>query len=647
MMTNRIPRTSSGLLLLLAFVLVAAGIVTTPTESVSAAGNTYFFSTAGTYNASGESEDEASSSFAKALSLMVDGNTILFKRGEKWDIPLQTLDLRGKNNVKISSYPDDNNIAKPIISSLALLGSGGWTADGSGTNRWKLPLNASYTDLFRVFVDNVPFVDVRNQPTPDPTDNPKTPIGSAATPLLVDSPNEFLFKDGVLYVYFTATPYNVHVLPATAAHATGIPLVQMENSNHVKISNIELRGGSRYSIINVEAPSSDVRIDDNTIGWSGTEAAGVVVLNYEGKNGTTPNTDYVSNIYIRGNVIDKIFTDAENNTVLTTGGSNGITLANGVDGGLIQGNIVKNWGHSGIELTSDSAAQGIHGVKHIIVENNNVSGGESGYMHAIDVVGYPGLTTHNIVRRNYMSSLTAMMHWAGSNNYFYSNIVNQVTGTELREIGHSYAPHGVDLIPSMTDKGMQEARDNWIVNNTFANIAGSSLWIDDWETILGNATSNPDVTNIQVVNNIMYNYGPDDIPGHVPYGLRIGVGAGGVVKVRNNNFWDPDATSPSTAVVSDFKTQPYNAAGLNGATGCGAYCTNNTQLEPHFFGGNGAIVNPFELTAASDSSLKYGGADLRNYLPADFGDFLDFNGNSWKFDEPGKGASRGAIQYGN
>lgn len=642
MMMNRISRTSSGLLLLLAFVLVAAGIVTTPSESVSAAGTTYYFSTAGTYNASGESEQEASNSFAKALSLMVDGNTILFKRGEKWDIPLQTLDLRGKENIKISSYPDDDNIAKPIISNLALLGSG-WTADGSGTNRWKLTLNASYTDLFRVFVDNVPFVDVRNQPTLDTTDNPKTPIGSAATPLLVDSPNEFLFKDGVLYVYFTAAPYNVHVLPATAAHATGIPLVLMENSNHVTISNIDLRGGSQYSVVNVEAPSSDIRIDGNTIGWSGTEAGGVVVINYEGKNGTAPNMDYVSDINIRWNVIDKKFTDAENNTVLTTGGSNGITLANGVEGGLIQGNIIKNWGHSGIELTSDSAATGIHGVHNLIVETNNISGGESGYMHAIDVVGYPGLTTHNIVRRNYMSSLTAMMHWAGSHNYFYSNIVNQVTGTELAAIGHSYAPHGVDLIPWNTDKGLVEARDNWIVNNTFANISGSSLWIDDWQTINGLAASNPDVTNIQVINNIMYNYGPDDIPGHVPYGLRIGVGAGGVVKVRNNNFWDPDATSPSTAVVSDFKTQPYNAAGLNGATGCGANCSNNTQLDPYFDDG----IYTFKLTASSDSSLKYGGADLRPYLPADFGVFLDFNGNPWKFDEPGKGASRGAIQYGN
>lgn len=568
---------------------------------------TYYFSTSGSDSNSGLDPSAPKQNLSTAASLALPGNTILFKRGDAWYEPAANpapLDLRNKNGaadnfIRFDAYGDG---AKPVISSLALLDNAGWT-NVAGTTRWQHSATG-FSDAWRLFVDGVSKYKVNTS-------------NSSANENDVDQPHEWYIKpvtagsSSIVYVNTgsaTVAPKNVEVHPVSARS-----VVLMDNTHYVSMRNLDFRGGSQYNVVYVEAPSSDLVFDENII--QRANGSGLLVSNLE-----SAANEYVSNVTITNNLVDKVWSTQENDSNIGLSGD-GIFILHAVDTGLIRGNVVRNWGHVGITLSSYRA--GFHGVHNFIVEQNDVSAASSGYMHAFDVDGFEGLTTHNTLRRNFFHDYTSTCHAQGSDNKYYSNIFVGVTLTTQPK--QSQQPWGLDLIPwKYTDGNWMSAHDNHIVNNTFVSIQQYPIVIGD------DATSTSPVANNVIANNIIYSYG-------VSFGGEIGLSVLPTVRgdtpVRNNNFWDFNPNAPVARYRNANTADNYTAAQLNSAYP--QFCSGNVQVDPAFAD---VAQRDFRLTASSPAAVKSGGLDISAEMGAGF---VDFNGNPWNPGSP----SIGALQF--
>jgi hypothetical protein len=577
------------------------------------AATTYYFSqSAGSDSNNGTDSTTAKKSISAALALMGSGNTILFKRGDQWYLPLFSLDLTGKSNFTINAYGSPS-LAKPVLAGMSILTNTSWVYDG--LFKWRYAI--TYDSIFRVIVNGATKMNLKYE------------INKTNSKDSLKTTSEYYFDTAAknLYLYTgssTVGPQNVEIVPGSITYPNGLSTVLMSGTSTVTIHNIDFRGGSKWNIMAVYAPSNNIIIDNCTIQRASSFASGLLV-------GDTlkSSTNYVSHITVTNNVVDKSFSTLENSTWKTLSGD-GIFFLNAVDTGTISGNTIFNWGHLGISLTSYYAVSpNIHGVHHVTVEQNDVSAGVSAYTHALDVSGLPGLTTYNVIKRNNFHDYTTTCHLQGSNNLFFSNIFNGVIATT--KAGQSIQPFGGDVVPWRRPEGIMEAKDNWILNNTFANTGGYSLWIGWNDSAM---KYNTNVTNNKIANNIMYNF--KDFPMALDtLALDIDTTADGTNYYRNNNFYAGD----STGWVVRYKKYPfYSASGFNTALGCNGDCTNNTQSNPQFTG-------YFVLGNSIPTALKTGGIDYSSlicpaYIP--LSEFVDYLGNQWRTGSPGP--SRGAVQ---
>ena len=580
---------------------------------------TYYFSTSGSDANSGLSISSPKKSIAAANELMGDGNIILFKRGDTWYFPKGTIVLDNRSNFTIDAY---GNGKRPVIAGMALIDDT-WTYEGK--NIWSNP--TGYNDALRVFVNNDSRISLH-----DKANN---------NPVLADlnTTDEYFFDGatGKLYIQHTSAkvpPKNVAMIPAWPAP----PLVSMLNTTNVTLRNIEFWGGGNVSTIRIYAPSSNILIDKCII--TRANLIGIYVTN------TQQNMDVVENLVIQECIIDKSWTLAENNIkpeVILDG--DGVSFSQGVKGSVIRNCKITNWGHDGISILATSYSTGIYGVKYNKIEGNDISAGNSGYMHAFAVLGYKDLAMYNIFKRNYCHDFTTCNNIGGNNNFVFSNIFASVKVSKLLQ--HSQDPHAMNIATwTLRDKnGLRstlECKNNWIVNNTIYNTDTYSFRLDrsDEELDVTSHSSN------QIHNNLALNYGLDttytiDNPTSTQplrLGLRIlnSVSAG-LTYFRNNNFWVAWDTS-SSHTVALYKRSFYNAAQLTNCLECGAdKVTGNTQLNPFL----GKFYN---LTTTSSASLRSGGylykPDITaSGLPA--AEYVDYYGKPW----PDINISVGAIQY--
>ncbi|CAI6079335.1 right-handed parallel beta-helix repeat-containing protein [Cohnella sp. JJ-181] len=599
----------------LALLLLAIGLgsIAVPQPKLAlAAGTTYYFSTTGNDTNNGTSVLTPKQSITAANALLSAGNTVLFKRGDAWyknsvDSVNGTganiggsLILYGRkgtltNPITIGAYGTG---AKPMISTTHLLDDAGWIYDGS-SNRWKHAL-PSNTDALRLFVNGVSKYKVNT-------------TNSSANETHVDQTYEWYINPTTGWVYANSGssasgPKNVELILASNAAP-----VSMGNTEYVTVQNLDIKGG----VVSVDSPSAHITIDNNTIRQS--NQTGIRVYN----SSTTNFTAHVSNITITNNVIDKVWTTYENDPAIFLSGD-GIYMHDAAEGGLIRGNKIVNFGHSGIELAS-TISTSYHGVHHVIVEQNDVSAGDSGYMHAFGVYGLPGETTDNMIRRNYFHNFTSVSHAGGSDNQFYSNIFAGVKLTPQPK--HSQQPYALDIAPW----GSMEARDLYIVNNTFLNTDHFSIQVTDYNA----APSN--VTNNVIANNIFGQYGfNDNANGAIgEVALDVSNAVTGTLYVNNNAFWD---SSSNVARFKDIsRSVLYDIDGLNS-------CPHTT---PDTCDANLKVNDPgfvdyanrdFRLSASS--LVKASGTNA--YAAALGSGFVDFYGNPWHPTTP----SIGAIQYG-
>ena len=586
---------------------------------IPAAATTYYFSTSGSDLNNGLSSATAKKSIEAANELMVDGNTILFKRGDIWYLPQGTIKMDNRSNFTLDAY---GNGKRPIIAGFALIDDT-WTYEGK--NIWSNP--TGYGDALRVFVNNVSRISLN-----DKVNN---------NPVLADlnTTDEYFFDTATskLYIQHTSAktpPKNVIMLPAWPAP----PLVSMLNTTNVTLRNIEFWGGGNVSTIRIYAPSSNILIDKCIITRS--NLIGIFAVNLQ------QTMDVVENLVIQECIIDKAWTLAENNlkpSVILDG--DGIAFAQGVKGCVVKNCKITNWGHDGISVLASTYTTGIYGVKYNKIEGNDISAGNSAYMHAFGVAGFKDMAMYNIFKRNYCHGFSSANTIGGNTNFVFSNIFADVTVSPLLQ--HSQAPHAINIATwTIKDKngisGALESKNNWIVNNTIYNT-------DTYSFKFERSDADGDVTTLadnQIHNNLLLNWGMDtafatDDPNSKPplrLGIRIltNVGAG-LTFFRNNNFW-ADWDTANTRRVALYRSSYYDATQLNNCAECGpGNVTGNTQLNPHL----GKFYN---LTSTSSALLRSGGYSYRPGIVAaglPSAEFVDYYGKRW----PDQGLSVGAMQY--
>ena len=578
----------------LIFSIVISFLAATPLKAT-----TYYFSTSGEDSNVGTDSSHPKKSLTEASNLALIGNTLLFKRGDTWYNPFQSFDLRGKSGTKENPIIIDayGTGAKPIIATLDLLEDAGWTNIG-GTNTWEHSVDG-YSDAFRLFINGTSKYKVNTS-------------NGSNTELAVDMPYEWYIKGliakqkGMVYVNtgsLGTPPKNVEVHPVGS-----VTTLIMQNSHYITIRNMDFRGGSQSNVIYIESPSSDLTIDNCIV--KEANGSGILVTNL-----TSNTANFVSRVNITNNFVDKVWTSYENDPNILLSGD-GIFILHAVDSALIKGNVVRNWGHVGITLSS--YAYGYSGVHNIIVEQNDVSNGASGYMHALDVNGFDGYTTNNIIRRNYFHDYTSTVHLQGNDNQCYSNIFAGVRLTSQPK--HSQQPWGLDLIPwKYTDGHWMAAHDNYIVNNTIVDCDSYPFVMSD------NSSSSSSVDNNIIANNIMYKYGS-------AIGLNITPEVRGLIWVQNNDIWNFDASS----AVARYKNNPpyYTSSKMNEANPI--YCNGNIQVDPFF---SNFADRDLRLTKNSADELRKGGTNKYETILGH--EFTDYFGRPWDSEHP----SMGAIQY--
>jgi hypothetical protein len=598
-----------NILLLLSFIVFSNHSIAT----------TYYFSTSGSDSNNGLSSAAPKKSIAAANELMGSGNKILFKRGDIWYIPQGTIKLDNKSNCTLDAY---GNGKRPVIAGMALIDDT-WTYEGK--NIWSNP--TGYGDALRVFVNNISRISLN-----DKADN---------NPVLADlnTTDEYWFDQstGKLYIQHTSAktpPKNVVMIAAWPAP----PLVSMSNTTDVTLRNIEFWGGGNVSTIRIYAPSSNILIEKCIV--TRANLIGIFAVNLQ------QTMDVVENLVIQDCIIDKAWTLAENNlkpSVILDG--DGIALAEGVKQSVVRNCKITNFGHDGISVLVTTYTTGIYGVKFNRIEGNDISAGNSAYMHAFSVEGYKDMAMYNIFKRNYCHGFSSANTIGGNTNFVFSNIFANVTVSPLLQ--HSQAPHAINVATwTIKDKNgtsaALESKNNWIVNNTIYNTDTYSFKFD-------RSDADGDVTTLsgnQIHNNLLLNWGMDtafamDDPNSIPP-LRLGLRiinnvASGLNFFHNNNFWVEWDTS-STRRVALYRTRFYTAAQLNNCAECGpGNVTGNTQLNPQL----GKFYN---LTSTASALLRSGGYSYKSGIIAaglPSAEFVDYYGKAW----PDPNISVGAIQY--
>ncbi|MEP7257972.1 MAG: right-handed parallel beta-helix repeat-containing protein [Flavitalea sp.] len=573
----------------------------TPAKLASAKENSYYFALSGNDKNNGKI-NTPKKSLEAAVGLMTSGNHIFFNRGDSWYAEGSSLDLRNRSDFTIDAYGKGR---KPVIASLKLLNDSQWK-NVSGSPLWKYEVSG-YVDALRLFQDGASGYKV------NATD-------SSATEKNADELLEWYIKrneqgDGATIFLNTgqvsARPHKVEVLPARLNR----PTVFMKYTQRVRIRNIDFRGGGRNEVVMIEAPASDIIIDSCII--QEAMGSGIVVT-----KDTSDKSLYPSNITITNNLVDKVWSAHENDPALRSLTGDGIFIVHAADTGIIRGNTVRNWGHTGITLTSYLA--GYHGVHHFIIEQNDVSSGASGYMHALDINGFEGLTTNNIIRRNYFHDYSATIHAQGDHNKYYSNIFAGITLTTMPR--QHQQPYGMDLMPwRYRDGNWMAAHDNYIVNNTIVDCEQYPIALSE------DPLSTNVMTNNIIANNVICGFGKSRLG---TIGLSVSPDIRGSIFVAHNNFWNNDNSAPVARFRNKDVSLNYTAAQLNNAFP--DFCSGNIQEDPRFAD---RPRRDFHLTSQSPETLRTGGTN--RYMKEMGNGFVDYFGRPWNKEKP----SIGAIQY--
>ncbi len=347
-------------------------------------------------------------------SKLVAGDSVAFKRGQKFYISLNFNNLNGTEKEPISflAYGEGE---RPILTGIKEIYPN-WKNEGNSC--WSTPLKVNTS---RVWL------------------NGKEQKYANLDKL---SPNAiWRWRDGKLYIYSKLKPKER--LQVNSKYY----IMNFENSSYINIENLDIRGGTNASIKIDNSRYFNVK--NSTIGKN--SGYGIVIK----------NSDHIT---IERDIIDANFTLKYEAPIATKtenqGVHDGIYMSGSVKYSKIRYNDFINWGHAGLMATTTD----IDGIAYNKIDHNYFTAKDLAYGRAI---AYSGNTHHNEIAYNYIEKLHTQNQLNGHDNYFHHNIIDDVKDTLLKD---GQQGNGI----SIEDYALS-TYNNKITYNTISNTQGAGI----------------------------------------------------------------------------------------------------------------------------------------------------------------------------
>lgn len=248
-------------------------------------------------------------------------------------------------------------------------------------------------------------------------------------------------------------------------------VIKIINSKYITIENIDIRKG-KDAIYCMD--SDNLTFQNNNIG-EGTKGYGlrIVAANRDLKNCIILNNTFDSKIASYGQIPEKDIWDA-------------IMIYNSAYNYLIRNNYIRDWGHTGINLWSDSTS---YSISNCEISHNYIDGINSLHFRGFEIMGKN--IYDNKVHHNYISNMNSASKVEGIRTLVYRNVVNGVINSGITKDGVAFS--------LSCDRG--KSHSNKIFNNVIYNTENAAI------RLLNLPVSNFNLEYNEIYNNIMFNTG--------------------------------------------------------------------------------------------------------------------------------------------
>lgn len=582
---------------------------------------TIYISTSGSEDNDGLSPNSPKKEVQNIATYLKQGYNVKLKRGDSWYLPTGSItlkDIHGTEDAPLVIGAYGSGDALPAIGFMMKIENGAWKLVDEKRNVYAADVSSlgqQYgISVHRCFVNDEAY------------------FHKNRTNYVALDAGEYCSYDGTLYVRMPVgeAPNRVEV-----TQYGGGKRLNIEDVSYLTIEYIHFKGAStKNRMISVEAPTKYLKFQ-----YCSMTHCFYYIMVFEASDDRIHYKPEVSHCFI-----DAMFNEKEG-TAIDEGGdwqmglTEGIVMRDGVDGGWIHNNHIRNMGHAFITIeTLDTGVEPkITGVRNCIIEDNLLEGGNAGFARAFNICGGFNsagiqMCRDNIYRRNRCYDMTVSSHLYGENNLVYSNVISYVhTGYDEEGVqidGKNPQPFGFDIDPW----GEMTCNGNMVINNTFYNVGSAIAFYDQ-----ANAADN----NI-VANNLIVNWTSDSdavrgITGAI-YDNSVGV-----QYVMNNGVY---ASGQIDHFVVDNKI--YQAADAN--TSVIGY-SGNISADPKFVNADLSQMDKgarLDFTLSNESPMRYAGLSINASVYKNFpawerlkAEYTDLNGTLYLAESP----SIGAISY--
>ncbi len=269
-------------------------------------------------------------------------------------------------------------------------------------------------------------------------------------------------QNNYLYIFILDSSVSFKENSFVKINSFSLDSLSLENDENITIKNLDIRG-SKYAI-GIRG-SKDILIENCKIGkysFTGID----IMRSLEDKN------IYSENITIKNSVIDSGF-KKKYRYLSQRGVQDGIFMVDGVKNCQISNNKILNWGHSAINLYAPSSAQE---VKNNQISFNTINGKDVSYMHGITVDGKNCI--ENKIVSNVIKNITARNQLNGIKNIFKENVIYNVKNSIVK-LDQGY-PSGQGI--QLQAYGKENvAIENIIEKNIFNTIEGAAISIINYK----------------------------------------------------------------------------------------------------------------------------------------------------------------------
>lgn len=391
-----------------------------------------------------------------------NGDIIEFQRGGFWD---SLITINNKTGLTFRAYGSG---AVPIFNTRCRIpGSdnpANWT--DAGGNKWWMALSSPQNVDYRIWVDSV---ELPKQYGPNIT---------SARPVSYDT------DWNKLYIYSTSNPATAFSLIEFPSENTAT--IWIVNSSYLTFYELDVRGsiGGSFDI----HTSNNISITYCEIGWDANRM-GV-------RAGTTGQNTDITVEYCTINSGDQL----QDIYAISHGVSDGVWMAGGCHRWIVRRNLIKNWGHSCVEISNVYPLASDTTMSDILITENNMTAPDVDYCRGLALNSLINRTvTGVVVSYNWIHDMTIQTQLNVPNLVFKYNLITNIYRT---------SNPGFPLDDNNAN-GIQSAGNSntWpynmtITNNTIANCAGVGLYL------ARSAGYNP-IEGCNISNNILYNNGTD------------------------------------------------------------------------------------------------------------------------------------------